>query len=960
MADGGAQDSERTPSPASWERLERLLADALARPADERAAFLGNACRGDAALEREIAALIEAHDRTEGPFDRLAADLGSGATPDHAFTDLIGRSVGPYIVVSEIGRGGMGVVYLARRADGQYDRDVALKVIQSRMSDRRERERFLAERQILARLSHPGIARLFDGGVTEAGLPYFTMEHVDGHPIDRYCDDRGLDVAARLRLFVQVCDAVAAAHRSLVVHRDLKPTNILVSTDGAVKLLDFGIAKPLDAASRTDVTRAGRELFTPDYASPEQVRGASPGAAAPMTTASDVYSLGTVLYELLTGLKPHRFTSRSPIDVERTICDIDASWPSRALMAFRSSAGRAEGERIGARRGSRLDQLAHTLSGDLDAIVMKALHKDPSRRYASVDLLRQDLLNYLQGLPVTARPDDWAYRTRKFVSRHRATVVAAALVFVSLTGGLVATMIQARNAREQRAIAAMERDRARAEAVRTARVSALLMDLFRLADPAHSMGESISAREILDRGTKRVETELAGDPETQAALLDAIGQVYRNLALFPDAEAALGRAVTLRRSIYGSDSPEVADSLHNLAVLSFQRNDYRAAEARFREALALRRRHAVAPGKIADTLEALGASISEAGNDRDAEPMLREALQLRRQSAPESPELMEALNALARVLHRRGDFEHAEQLFREAVEQGRRGPETVTPARVSSVLQLALIVDRFDRNPRAAEPLYREALGLARRLYPDDHPDVATCLGEMTRCIRDLGRLAEAETVGREALAMWRRLYGDTHREVMIATQTLAGVLASRGKDGEAERLFREALAMGESLFGPTHLLVLGAMRNLASFLEDEDRMPEAQALRERELAAAVKQFGDRHAVVARAHMGLGEHWTERDRLGPAEKHLRTALDIRIAIHPRDHWRIAAARTALGECLLASRRFDEAEIYLREGFEGLRASKDAPPEDVRAAREKLIALYEAARQPELAARYRDR
>jgi eukaryotic-like serine/threonine-protein kinase len=960
MADAGARDGERTPSPGSWERLERLLADALSRPTEERAAFLANACGGDLALEREIVAMIEAHDRTEGPFDRLAADLGSAATPDRAFTDLIGRGVGPYIVVSEIGRGGMGVVYLARRADGQYDRDVALKVIQSRMSDSRERERFLAERQILARLSHPGIARLFDGGVTEAGLPYFTMEHVDGKPIDRYCDDRRIDVRERLRLFVQVCDAVAAAHRSLVVHRDLKPTNILVSTDGTVKLLDFGIAKPLDATSRTDVTRVGRELFTPDYASPEQVRGASPGAAAPMTTASDVYSLGTVLYELLTGLKPHQFTSRSPVDVERTICDIDAPWPSRALMAFRSSAERAEGERIAARRSSRLDQLAHTLAGDLDAIVMKALHKDPSRRYASVDLLQQDLLNYLQAMPVTARPDDWAYRTRKFASRHRATVVAASLVFVSLAGGLVATMIQARNAREQRAIAAIERDRARAEAARTARVSALLMDLFRLADPAHTMGESISAREILDRGTKRIETELAGDPETQAALLDAVGQVYRNLALFPQAEAALVRSVTLRRAVHGSDSPEVADSLHNLALLSFQRNDYRAAEARFREALTLRRRHAAAPGKIADTLQALGTSLGDAGNDREAEPLLREALQLSRQSAPDSPELMEALNALARVLHRRGDFEQAELLFREAVEQGRRVPQTVTPARVSSVLQLALIVDRFDRNPRAAEPLYREALGLARTLYPDDHPDVATCLGEMTRCIRDLGRLAEAETVGRDALAMWRRLYGDTHREVMISTQTLAGILASRGKDAEAERLFREALAMGESLFGPTHMLVLGAMRSLASFLEDEDRLQEAFALRERELAAAVKQFGDRHAVVARAHAGLGEHWIERSRLGPAEKHLRTALDIRIAIHPPDHWRIAEARTALGECLLASRRFNEAEIYLREGYEGLRASKDAPPEDVRAAREKLIALYEAARQPELAARYRDR
>ncbi len=942
------------PTPESWQRLERLLAEALARPGAERGTYLAAACGGDDALRREIESMIEAHEQTMGPLDRLADELGSAAPADGVALDLVGRSVGPYIVVREIGRGGMGVVYLARRADGQYDRDVALKVIQGRLGDGRH-YRFLAERQILARLTHPGIARLFDGGVTDAGLPYFTMEYVEGVPIDRYCDEQRLDVKSRLRLFATVCDAVAAAHRSLVVHRDLKPSNILVAPDGSVKLLDFGIAKPLDATGPGDVTRAGSELFTPDYASPEQVRAA---AGAPMTTSSDVYSLGTVLYQLLTGLKAHRFTSRTPADVERTICEVEPLPPSRALGELRSAAGSEEAKRVAAARGTRLDRLVKTLSGDLDTVVMKALHKDPARRYASVDLLQIDIENHLRGLPVAARPDHWGYRAGKFALRHRAAVIATAAVIVSLTVGLVSTLVQARRAREQQALAAIERDRAQEEAARVRRISGLLTDLFKLADPAQSPGESINAREILDRGVRRIDTELANDPETQAALLDAVGQVYRNLALFEQAEAALERSVALRRTLHGSDSLQVAESVHNLAMLSLQRNDYAAAEARFREALALRRKHSAAPAHIAATLQGLGTSLGEAGNDKEAEPLLQEALQIRRRLGADSQETMEALNALAIVLHRRGDLAQAERLFRESVDLGRRLPASVTPARVAGALQLALIVDRFDNNPRDAEPLYREALGLARQLYPSDHPDVATCLGEMTRGIRALGNLAEAESLGREALAMWKRLYGDRHREVMISTQTLAGVLTARGKAEEAERLYRDALAMGQSLFGAGHMLVLGASRALATFLESHNGTTEALALRQQELAAATKQYGENHAVVAIANTGLGRHWLDRNRPAVAEVYFRRALAIRTRIHPAGHWRIADAKAALGGCLLEARRFGEAEVFLREGYEGLKASKDASAENTRAVLEKLMALYQSSGQPERAARYK--
>jgi serine/threonine protein kinase/tetratricopeptide (TPR) repeat protein len=940
-------------TPESWERLEVLFEQALAMPDEARDAFLASACGGDAALRREIELLLDAHARADGPLERLAVGFREPVSEPRSADDWSGRRVGPYTVLREIGRGGMGTVYLARRTDGQYDRDVALKVIQSRLHAR-ERSRFLAERQILAGLSHPGIAPLYDGGLTDDGQPYFTMEYVNGEPIGRYCDAHALDITARLRLFRSVCDAVGAAHRSLVVHRDLKPTNILVTADGAVKLVDFGIAKPLDPNVAADTTRPGAALFTPQYASPEQVRGAA------ITTASDVYSLGAVLYQLLTGVKAHRFTSLTPADVERTVCEHDPPPPSSAIAALRSGAGGAaiDPDEIARVRRIRLDRLKRRLAGDLDTIVMKALHKDPARRYASVDLLQQDIANHLDGLPVAARPDSLAYRARKFVTRHRAAVLAAILVVASLSAGLIATMIEARRVREQRAIAAAERDRAREEAARVKRVAGFITALFRQADPSQSQGESITAREILDRGAQRVDAELGGDPETQAALYDTIGQVYRNLALHDASDRLLQRSLALRKKAFGTESLEVAETLHNLALLDFDRNKYPDAETRFREALALRRARGAAPGEIAATLEQLGSTLSETGRHQDAEPLLHEALALRRESGRDTPETMAAMDALALALHRKGDFKQAEALFRDAVERGRRLPDSVTPAKVSSALNLARLVHRYDRDARAAEPIYQEALSLARTLYPNDHPDLATCMSEFARGLRDLGKLADGEALSRDALAMWRRLYGDRHRETMISTQSLAGLLADRGKVSEAEALYREALATGRSLYGESHPLVLGSKNAFAAFLEAHDRADEALPVRESELAGALKQYGERHAVVARALTGLARNELAGGQVAAAEQHLRRALTIRQQIHPPGHWRIAEANAALGQSLLRARRFPEAETLLRQGYEGLSASKEAGPDETRAALNNLIQLYESWGRRDDAARYK--
>ena len=699
-------------TPESWSRLELLFEQALARPDHARAAFLDDACGGDAALRREVEALLDAHASTEGPLERLAVGLGAGPV-DRGVSDWTGRRVGPYTVVREIGRGGMGTVYLARRADGQYDRDVALKVIQSPL-DGHQRARFVAERQILARLSHPGIAQLFDGGLTDDGFPYFTMEYVDGERIDRYCDNHELDIASRLRIFGHVCEAVAAAHRSLVVHRDLKPSNILTTADGAIKLVDFGIAKPLDPTVATDLTRTGGELFTPDYASPEQVSGGA------ITTASDVYSLGAVLYQLLTGLKAHRFTSKTPADVERAICEGETPSPSSAVAALAAASGRISrvrsraGRRPARRRADRPcpahaarspeatagrrpghDRDEGAAQGSRAALRVgrppAAGHHEPSPRAAGrgparqLDVSHPEVRDAASRLGCRRRADRRLARHRPGHDDDRGAARAAAAGDRGRRTG----------------------SRPRRSGARQTRVG-VRHRLFRQADPSQSQGESITAREILDRGAQRVEAELGGDPETQAALFDTIGQVYRNLALYEPSDRLLQRALALRTKTFGPDSLEVAESLHNLATLEFERNKYAAAEARFREALALRRARGAGPGEIAATLEQLGATLSDTGKHAEAEPFLREALALRRQSGPDTPETMAAMDILGLALHRKGDFKQAEALFRDAVEQGRRLPASVTPARVSSALNLALLVHRYDRDARAAEPMYPE------------------------------------------------------------------------------------------------------------------------------------------------------------------------------------------------------------------------------------------------------------
>ena len=859
-------------APSRWQALDALFHDALARPPGARAAFLREACPDDADLRDEVAAMVAAEQSgAASAFERRVVDTSGAAEAPSPPDPILGLRLGPWRPIDVLGHGGMGTVYLAERADGQYSQQVALKLVPAVGG---AGQRFATEVATLARLAHPHIARLLDAGTTPEGSPYLVMEYVDGQPITHACDTRRIDVAGRLRLFRTVCDAVQHAHQALVVHRDLKPSNIFLSRGGDVKLLDFGIAKLLTPDGADEATATGWRALTPAYAAPEQRHGGA------VTTATDVYVLGAVLFELLTG-------QRLPAGED----DAPPLAPSVAARRAHVEGGLAA-EAAARDRATTPARLPRVLAGDIDRVVLKALDPDPARRYGTAGQFADDVGRLLEGRPVLARPDSWTYRGRRFIARHRwGVATAASLLAVVVAFGAMAI-------RQAVAVAAA-RTRAEQQSVRAERVSRLLADLFALAGPAPGRGGDVPSRELLDRGAERIASELAGDPATQAQLFTIVGGVYGNLSLHASGVAVLQRALALEQQAEPGGSLAQAGTLHRLGELLVLTNDYTGAEARLREALALRRRLGAPEAALADTLVVLGRTLGFRNQPLAARPLLEEAVAIRRR-VPATPaaDLMAAVQELAMTFHRTGDVASAMPLVDEAAEIGRRIAAPV-PARVEALLSQARLVHQYRRAPADAEPVYREALALAREIYPADHQDIGTCLGELARDVRDQGRLAEAAALAGEARAMFQRLYGDAHRETAISTQTLAGIEREQGHVVAAEATQREALASMSAALGPSHPLTFGAMRALAVILEAQRRWREADALRQQELRAAIAALGERDVYVAIALTGLGEHCLAAGRRGDAIAYFSRALEVRQAIHPAGHARIEEARRAL-------------------------------------------------------------
>ncbi len=774
-----------------WQRVKTILEDAREQPFPGRQAWLAEACGGDVELLHEVESFLEHEDRLEGFIERpVLSFLGDQV---EAVDELaVGRRVGPYRLARLLGKGGMGAVYLAER-EQDFEQRVALKLVRRGLADGDAVRRFEAERQILARLEHPNIARLLDGGTTEDGTPYFVMELVDGEPIDRYCERHRLGVRDRLELCLKVCSALEVAHQSLVIHRDLKPGNILVDASGRAKLLDFGIAKLLrpDGADPM-ATGTAPQALTLRYASPEQLRG------EPVGTASDVYSLGVVLYQLLTGGLPCGLGELSHFELMRAVCEEDPKPPSTVADS-----------RTVRRR----------LAGDLDSIVLKALRKEPRRRYASIEKLADDLRRHLDGLPVLARQGSFAYRARKFVRRHRlglaslTTIVVLAVVF---TAALV------------RQLRHTERQRDRAE-----RTATFLVELFEAADPDRPGGGEPTVRELIDRGREVLESGLEDEPEVRATLLVTLGEVYTDLGRFGEASELLEEAVDVIRRQRPGDDPELAKALNDLAAARHRLGDFDRAGELYRESIDMRQR--LGPDNdLTKPTNNLAAFLLDHGKPSEAAAIYRDSLERRRAVLASTPEsdpdytarranVATSARSLGAALLAAGDVVGAEPLLTEALTLRTEiyGPES--PAVASALVSLGRLAQSRGEG-EVAEGMFGRALEIRRRKLGDAHWHTAAAKKDLASVLLASGEMETARVLLVQALAT---LYASRPVDdwYVADAESLLGVwLAAEGRPGEAEVCLRQSAETVEQQRGPEDVYARAVRQRLADFLEAPGR----------------------------------------------------------------------------------------------------------------------------------------
>jgi serine/threonine-protein kinase len=778
-----------------WRALSPYLDEALDIPKEERTAWLTSLQVRDATLAADLRALLAEQDVVEESHF-LERDA---VPPPRPTPSLAGQVLGAYRLVSPIGQGGMGSVWLAERCDGRFEGRAAVKLLNFALMGRTGEERFRREGTILARVTHDHIAHLIDAGVSPAGQPYLVLEHVDGQSIDRYCDEHALGIEARLRLFLDVLEAVAHAHANLIVHRDIKPANVLVSVDGRVKLLDFGIAKllecdggdvtsahlrpqgapPCPSSETAALTREGGAALTPEYAAPEQLAG------QPVTTATDVYALGVLLYVLLSGRHPAGDASRSPAALIRAIVD---TVPMRVSDAIRADMNTPDGaERHAAQCGTTSSRLRRQLRGDLDTIVAKALKKNPDERYASVTAMADDLRRFLQHEPISARPDTLSYRAARFVRRHAGGVATAAALVVAI---VVATAFHTSRL-------SAERDRARREAEKATKVSELVIGLLTSADPyaVRTTRTEPTVRGLLDSGAEQVQKELIGQPELQAQILTAIGRTYRRLGVFDKAQPLLEQALASAQTAYGQQDIRVAQALHDLGSVFLDKGDYASAVRSMEQALDMRRKllgpeHA----DVAVTLVELGRAYQDEGFNQRAEPLQGEALRIRRKVlGDEHRETAVSLADLASVLRLNGDLASAESFLNQSLDVNRKTRGEDHPNTATTRHDLALIATAKG-NLAAAEATLRQVLATHRKTLGDTHPVVATTLNSLSHVLAKQARYDEAAAALKDALAIAGPALGTNHQLYAIYSINLASVYVAQKQFALAEPLLREAL----------------------------------------------------------------------------------------------------------------------------------------------------------------------
>jgi len=835
--------------------------------------------------------------RGPGPHSR-AIDSTSADGSRERSRSLVGSNVGNYSLVSVLGRGGAGTVYLGERSDRQYTAQVAIKIVDHTAVQTSLGVRFRAERQILASLNHPNIARLLDAGETEDGQAYLVMEYVRGDPVDRYCDLEELDLRARLRLFLDICAAVQYAHQNLIVHRDLKPGNILVTPEGATKLLDFGIAKLLDTGDfreLTQLTEHNDRLLTPEFASPEQILG------RPVTTSSDVYSLGVVLYQLLSGMRPYDVPgSASRLELERSICVADPPKPSAAVRRA-IDGGPKEGqspiEAVAAVRSATPERLQKLLQGDIDAIVMRALRKEPQHRYGSVEQLATDVRRYLANEPVEARQGNWLYYSQRFMRRHTVGVAMTALFVVLVVGSAIVLSFK------NHAIA-VALDHANQERERAEKVSDFMLQVFRSASPFVNFGREPTARDLLDQAARGIQTDLGQQPEVQAVLLEEMGRSFRQMGQPDRAIGYMQDSLRIQRRLYGTDDARMGLILTELAIVLRENSRFEESDRIFAEALSVSRRaHGQRTYPDAKLLVELGRLEMLRSNTQQAREHFTRGLELIRElRGPKDPEVGAVLVELSNVSVWADDLEQAEKTATEAVEIYKSAPQ-YHPDRVMADFRLAEILMYRGRIDRAA-PLFERALAAQRILYGSNNDIVADTLGSLAQVRIAQGNVKDAEALIREALAMHREFRSTAGNKIGHLQTLLATVLMRQSKFAEAEGLLRDTLQLYAKNLPRDHQYVASTEHYLGETLLAMGKLPDAETV----LTAAMNR------------------WNRTD---------------------APPWRAARSASALGEVLYKEGKLKEAEELLVASARELSNDPHADPDAKQKARERLARFYPA-------------
>ena len=794
---------------------------------------------------------------------------------------------GAYRITELLGEGGMGVVYLAQRPD--LGTLAAIKILRDAWLSPSRRERFASEQRTLAQLNHPSIARLYDADSLADGTPWFVMEYVRGQALNAWADAHDASIDQRLRLFRDVCEAVLHAHRHAVIHRDLKPSNILVTDEGAVKLLDFGIAKQLESLDGPDDrTRTGMRLMTPAYAAPEQTRGGRLGIH------TDIYSLGVILYELLTGRLPFDVADRTPSEIDRMIAEEAPEKPSDAARSPKTP----ESAR------ARAHEVSNSAWSDLDVLCLTAMHKEAARRYLTVEALIRDIDHFLRNEPLEARPDSTRYRVGKFARRNWREVGAAGAASVAVIVLVIFYTVRVTEARND----------ALAEAARTQRIQNFMTKLFEGGDESVGPSDSLRVVTLIDRGVQEARS-LDGEPEIQAELLETLGGLYEKMGNLPRADSLLGASLAKRRALFGPDDPAVGQSLVALGLLRDDQAKLPEAEKLVREGLA----------KITS-----------------ARP-------------PGHPSVIDATEALGRVLQDRGDYDHAIPVLEDVLRM-RSATDTLSPELAASINQLANS-HFYAGHYAVCDSLVHRALEMHRTIFGDGHPLVADNLIDLGAIQDEFGKYEEAERFYRQALDINRRWYGDNHFETASNLTLLGRVLVKQERFDEAADALRQALTIQERVYGPVHPQVASTLNEMGSVALNAKRLDDAEGDYRRMLDIYRKVYGDNHYLIAVALSNLSTVQMRRGDFVEAERLMHDVVKRFTESLSADHMSTGIARVKLGRTMIKQQKWSSGAAETRAGYDILVGQKAQQAVWLKMAREDLGAAYAAVGDSASATRF---